>query len=144
MKTSARNHFTGTVSAVRAGAINDEIELEIAENLSVVATVTHESTTELGLKAGARAFALVKASAIVLMTECEDVILSARNQFKGRVTQLTDGAVNSEVILELIGGASLAAIVTRESAKDLGLAVGVQAVAIFKASSVIVGVNAKG
>ena len=142
MKTSARNHFSGSVSAVRPGAVNDEIELEVAGGVRLVATVTRESSRELGLVQGAQAFALVKASAIVLMTECEDVRLSARNQFKGTVKTVTDGAVNSEVVLELPGGALLAAIVTLESARALGLKEGVQAVALFKASSVILGVPA--
>jgi len=68
--------------------------------------------------------------------------LSARNQLAGRVTRLTVGAVNSEVILALPGGGSIAVIVTQASAQALGLVVGVDAVAVFKASSVIVGVAA--
>lgn len=142
MKTSARNQFAGTVSALRAGAINDEIELAVIGGQRIVATVTRESCSELGLALGAKAFALIKASSIILMTESAGVRLSARNQLKGKVSRLTEGAVNSEVILELPGGGSVAAIVTLASAQTLGLAVGVDAVAVFKASSVIVGVTA--
>lgn len=142
MRTSARNQFAGTVCALRAGAINDEIELEIIGGQRIVATVTRESCTELGLAVGAKAFALIKASAIILMTESEDVRLSARNQLKGQVLRLTEGAVNSEVILALPGGGTVAAIVTQASARSLGLSVGVAATAIFKASSVIIGVAA--
>jgi molybdate transport system regulatory protein len=142
LKTSARNQFAGTVSAVRPGAINDEIELDIIGGQRIVATVTRESCNELGLVVGAKAFALVKASSIILMTECDDVKLSARNQLKGTVTRLTDGAVNSEVTLELPGGGAVAAIVTLASSQALGLSVGTQAVAVFKASSVILGVAA--
>ena len=142
MKTSARNQFAGTISAIRAGAINDEIELAIIGGQRIVATVTRESCNELGLVIGAKAFALVKASSIVLMTEAGDVKLSARNQLRGTVTRLTPGAVNSEIVLELPGGGSVAAIVTQASAEALGLAAGSDAVAIFKASSVIVGVAA--
>jgi molybdate transport system regulatory protein len=50
--------------------------------------------------------------------------------------------VNTEVVIALAGGGSVAAIVTRDSSESMGLAVGVQASAIFKASSVIVGVPA--
>jgi molybdate transport system regulatory protein len=142
MKTSARNQFAGTVSVIRDGAINDEIKLAVIGGLHIVATVTRESRTELGLELGAKAFALVKASSILLMTESGDVKLSARNQLKGVVSRLTDGAVNSEVILELPGGGTVAAIVTLASAHALGLAEGIEAVAVFKASSVIVGVAA--
>ncbi|HWI10862.1 MAG TPA: TOBE domain-containing protein, partial [Burkholderiaceae bacterium] len=68
--------------------------------------------------------------------------LSARNQLAGRVTRILPGAVNTEVVLELPGGGSVAAIVTNTSAMALGLAPGRAATAVFKASSVIVGVAA--
>lgn len=142
MKTSARNQFAGTVSAIQSGAINDEIELTVIGGQRIVATVTRESCTELGLVVGAKAFALVKASTIVLMTEGDDVRLSARNQLKGQVARFTAGAVNSEVVLALPGGGTVVAIVTQASAQALGLALGVGATAVFKASSVIVGVAA--
>ncbi|MDN3920912.1 TOBE domain-containing protein [Roseateles violae] len=140
MKTSARNQFAGVITAIRAGAINDEIELRVIGDQTLVATVTHESCVELGLAVGAKAFALIKASSILLMTGADDVKLSARNQLRGRVARLGEGAVNSEVIVELPGGGSIAAIVTRASVESLGLAVGVETTAVFKASSVIIGV----
>jgi molybdate transport system regulatory protein len=142
MKTSARNQFSGTVRAIRDGAINDEIEIEAAGGLRLVATVTRASRDALGLAVGAKAFALVKASSVVLFTDLGDVKLSARNQFAGTVARVVPGAVNTEVMLDLPGGASLAAIVTNESAQSMGLAAGGAATAMFKASSVIVGVPA--
>ncbi|MES3015573.1 MAG: TOBE domain-containing protein [Pseudomonadota bacterium] len=142
MKTSARNQFAGTVRHVRAGAINDEIELEVIGGLRIVATVTRESRTELGLDVGAKAFALVKAASIVLMTEAGDVRLSARNQLAGKVSRVVPGAINTEVVLELPGGGTVAAVITNESATSLGLADGSTATAVFKASSVILGVAA--
>lgn len=142
MKTSARNQFTGSVRSVRAGAINDEIEIEAGGGLRIVATVTRESREELGLEVGREAFALVKASSILLLTDGADVKLSARNQLAGTVTRVTAGAVNTEVELALAGGGSLVAIVTQESAGSLSLHEGSAATAMFKASSVIVGVKA--
>ncbi|WP_321789469.1 TOBE domain-containing protein [Paraburkholderia sp. J94] len=62
---------------------------------------------------------------------------SARNQLYGTVTALVRGAVNDEVSIALPGGQTLAAIVTRESAESLGLAVGADVVALVKASSVL-------
>ena len=142
MKTSARNQFAGTVYALRSGAINDEIELEVIGGLHSVATVTRESRHDLGLEVGTRAFALVKASSILLMTEAGEVRLSARNQLAGTVTRVLPGAVNTEVVLELPGGGSVAAVITNQSVKTLGLAEGSAATAVFKASSVILGVAA--
>jgi molybdate transport system regulatory protein len=141
MKSSARNQFMGTVSAVRGGAVNDEVELDAGAGLRIVATVTSGSRAELALEIGTKAFALVKASSIILMADCDGIKLSARNQFACKVAKLTTGAVNSEVVLDLPEGGSLVAIVTNDSARSLGLAVGAPATAVFKASSVIVGVQ---
>ena len=142
MKTSARNQFSGVVAALRDGAINDEIELRVIGGLRIVATVTRESRTELGLEVGAKAFALVKASSIMLMTDAGDVRLSARNQLAGTVSRVLPGAVNTEVVVELPGGGSVAVVITNTSAQALGLRVGAAATAVFKASSVILGVAA--
>ena len=98
MKTSARNHFEGTVHAIRAGAINDEITLATADGLQIVATVTRESREALGLEPGVPAFGFVKASSIILVTESDDVRLSARNQLEGEVTKVTPGAVNTGLL----------------------------------------------
>jgi molybdate transport system regulatory protein len=142
MKTSARNQFFGTVSRVQPGAVNDEIDIDIAGGHKIVAIVTHESTDNLALEPGAQAFALIKASSIILVTAAEGARFSARNRLEGTISRLTPGAVNTEVVLELAGGGSVAAIITNESARTLELAEGRTAAAMFKASSVIVGVPA--
>ncbi|MEN0108184.1 MAG: TOBE domain-containing protein [Pseudomonas sp.] len=59
--------------------------------------------------------------------------VSARNVFKGTISALEAGAVNAEVTLGLPGGNALVAVVTMASVKDLGLAVGKEAVALVKA-----------
>lgn len=143
MKTSARNHFVGTVVSVRQGAVNDEVELAVAGGHRIVAVVTHESTETLGLAEGATAFALVKASSIIVATDLPPAKVSARNQLSGTVSHVERGAVNDEVVLTLgdaEGALTIAAIVTSASARALGLEPGVTATALFKASSVIVGV----
>jgi molybdate transport system regulatory protein len=142
MKTSARNQVLGVVTQVRAGAVNDEILLQIAGGHTIVATVTRDSTQELGLVPGAQAFALVKASSIILVTDFNGARMSARNQLGGTVTRVNPGAVNSEVVLDLGGGATLAAVITNESCASLDLTVGAGATGIFKASGVILGVPA--
>ena len=142
MKTSARNHFAGQVTRVQRGSVNDEIEIEAAGGHKVVAIVTHESAEGLGLAVGAQAFALVKASSIVVVTDADKARFSARNRMTGTVSRLVPGAVNTEVVIDLAGGGSVAAIITNESSTALALAAGTTATAIFKASSVIVGAPA--
>jgi len=63
--------------------------------------------------------------------------ISARNAFKGKITALTDGAVNAEVELTTAGGEKIVTILTEGSVKTLGLAVGKEAVAYVKAPWVI-------
>ena len=62
---SARNQLAGTVTAVKTGSVNTEIQID-AQGLQVVAIVTHGSASSLGLKEGASATALFKASHVVL------------------------------------------------------------------------------
>lgn len=140
MRTSARNQFFGTVTRVVKGAVNDEIELAIAGGQKIVAIVTRESTDNLALAPGRQVFALIKSSSVIVMTAGEGVRLSARNQLAGTVARLTRGAVNAEVVIALGGGGTVAATVTNESVDMLGLAEGLAANALFKASSVILGV----
>lgn len=138
MKTSARNQFFGKVKSIQVGVINDAVEIAIAGGQTVVATVTRESTQELGLKEDSEVFALIKASSIILVSEADDVRFSARNQFAGTVARVQTGAVNSEVVVT-VGDSTLAVIITNDSAERLQLKEGSAVTAIFKASSVIVG-----
>lgn len=138
MKTSARNQFFGTVKSIQLGATNDAVEIAIAGGQTVVATLTSESTKELGLEIGSEVFALIKASSIILVSDAEDMRFSARNQFAGTVARVQKGAVNSEVVVT-VGESTLAVVITNDSAERLELKEGSAVTAIFKASSVIVG-----
>lgn len=142
MFTSARNQLSGKVTAIQRGAVNDEVEISLPDGQKIVAILTHSSTESLGLKTGSEAFALIKASWIILLTDTAGIRLSTRNQLSGTVEEVTPGAVNAQVTLKLANGSVIAAIVTNDSVKTLGLAPGVAASAAFKASSVIVGVKA--
>jgi molybdate transport system regulatory protein len=142
MKTSARNQFVGTVTSLRSGAVNDEVEITLAGGQKIVAVVTQESTQSLGLRTKATAIALVKASSVLVATDLEGAKVSTRNQLAGRISAVTPGAVNAEVVIDLDGGISIAAIVTQGSVRSLGLAPGKRATALFKATSVIVAVPA--
>ena len=81
---------------------------------------------------------LIKASAVVLVTDVAGWPLSARNQLAGTVSRIETGAVSSLVVLTLPGGATLSASVTNEGVEALGLRVGSAATAVFKAYSVMV------
>ncbi len=61
---------------------------------------------------------------------------------QGKVTELTKGAVNADLTITDASGLAVSAIITNNSVDRLGLAVGKAAAAMFKASSVIVGIDA--
>ena len=67
--------------------------------------------------------------------------ISARNILKGKVKAVKPGAVNTEVIIEVSGGAEIVSIITKESADKLGLAPGKEAYAIIKAPNVMIGTD---
>lgn len=142
MKVSARNVFNGTVMQIQEGSVNAEVVLSLAGGEELVAVVTLQSVKTLGLVVGGQAVALVKAPWVMLMTESSGFRLSARNCLEGKVTRVSDGAVNAEVVITLMGGTDVYSIVTREAVNELGLAEGVSASAVIKASHIILGVPA--
>ncbi|MGE0844807.1 MAG: molybdopterin-binding protein [Flavobacteriaceae bacterium] len=67
--------------------------------------------------------------------------LSARNILKGKVRNITNGAVASEVEVDVGNGNVITSTITVGSAKRLGLAEGKEVSVIIKASEVIIGVD---
>jgi len=67
--------------------------------------------------------------------------LSARNVLKGKVKSIKQGAVNSEVVIQLAGGFEIVSVMTKASNQNLGLKEGKEVYAIIKATNVIVGVD---
>lgn len=67
--------------------------------------------------------------------------LSARNQLKGEVVSIKEGAVNAIVGIKIKGGEIITATISMDSVKNLGLEVGKEAYAVIKATSVMVGID---
>ncbi len=141
MEISARNVLAGTITKVTKGAVNAEIDLTLKGGEKVVAILTIHSVDSLGLKEGKPAYAIVKASSVMIAKDLRPGQLSARNVLDGEVAKIQDGAVNSEVIVKLTSGAEVVSIITKESVKSLGLETGDSVSAIVKASNVLVGVD---
>jgi molybdate transport system regulatory protein len=140
LRTSARNQWRGTVRGVRRGAVGAEVTLELGDGLAIVATVTREAVEELRLARGRPALALVKSSWVVLASEPAPRT-SARNCLCGTISAIRPGAISTEVRLELAGGRTLTALITRDSVRALHLAVGGRCCALIKASHVLIAVN---
>jgi molybdopterin-binding protein len=69
MKLSTRNTLKGTIKKVELGAVNAEITLEIAPGIEVVSVITKSSAERLDLAEGKEAYALVKATDIVIAVD---------------------------------------------------------------------------
>ena len=67
--------------------------------------------------------------------------LSARNQFKGTIIAIDEGAVNGIVKIDIGGGNVMSATISMAAIRELGLKVGGEAYAVVKATSVMVGVD---
>jgi molybdate transport system regulatory protein len=141
MKVSARNTFAGTVTNVTKGAVNAEVTLALKGGVPLIAVVTNGAIDNLGLKTGSEAYAIVKASSVIIGTDLHDAKVSARNIFCGTIAKIVEGPVNTEVDVEIGGGNTVSAVITHDSSARLELKVGGHACALFKASSVIIGVG---
>ena len=141
MKTSARNLFHGSVVNIVTGAVNCEVILAIGHDMQVVAHITPGSLERLGLEVGSDAFALIKASWVILTEDLDSFKTSARNQFCGEVLQLEQGAVNSDVTIDIGAGQTLSAVITNQSVESLELEVGERCCALIKSSHVLLAVS---
>lgn len=140
MKISARNVLSGKIRSVTLGAVNAEVALDLEGGETVVAVITNSSAESLGLKTGAAAYAVIKASEVMLGVGIASGRISARNVLQGEVIKVVEGAVNSEVEVRLPGGTAIIASITKASVQSLELKPGSKISAIVKASNVLIGV----
>jgi molybdopterin-binding protein len=69
MKLSARNILKGKIKQVAHGAVESEIVLELSPGVEIVSTITKASAEQMQLKAGKVAFAIIKASNVIVGVE---------------------------------------------------------------------------
>jgi len=139
MKISARNQLKGKVVKVTEGAVNGIVQLDV-NGETVSATISMNAIQELGLAPGKEAVAIVKATEVMLTTE-KHLVISARNQLNGKVAGIQEGAVNGIVTIDANCGCKISATISMNAIKELGLAPGMEATAIIKATSVMIGVE---
>ena len=66
MNISARNVIRGRIKSVHPGAVNTEVVIEVAPGVDVASVITKSSAERLGLKVGMSAFAVIKASDVMV------------------------------------------------------------------------------
>lgn len=138
MKLSARNQISGKVTNIKQGQVNAQVSIEVTKDVTLISTITNLGVKELALSEGDKVIAIIKASSVILSSS-KDVALSARNVLSGTITEVKLGEVNAQVSLDVGNGVIITSVITVDSANRLGLAAGKEAVAIIKASNVIIG-----
>ena len=124
MKITTKNILEGVVTAVKAGAVNDEISIELKGGLKMSAIVTSASTETLGLRPGREVVAMVKGVNVLLVREAEGYVFSSRNMLPGTVKGVKKGQIMASVAVELDNGDRLTSVCTVDSAEDAGIAEG--------------------
>ena len=141
MRISARNQLKGTIDKVVEGAVNGVVVISLGDE-EVKADITRESIKELGLTEGKAAYAIIKATNVMFASGTERIAnISARNQLAGTIVKVTEGAVNGHVSLEMADGNVVSGSITNEAIESLGLKVGDPALAVIKATDVMVGIE---
>lgn len=69
MKVSARNVLKGRVKSVEHGSVNSEVVLQLPGGTEIVSIITKTAAQNLGLKEGKEAYAIIKASNVILGTD---------------------------------------------------------------------------
>lgn len=141
VKISARNVFQTEVVSVKKWPVDVEVTLRVSPETSILAVVTNDSATELGLEPGRKTLALIKSSFVNLTPVDHAPASGARNRFAGVVRRRIDAERNSEVLLDIGAGKTMTAVVPRQTAEDLGIAEGERALATFSPTNVILAVD---
>lgn len=141
MRISARNILKGTIVEVKDGAVSGVVTIEAGGTL-LTSDITMEAIHDLRLAPGMPAYAVVKASHVAFAAGDKPIEgISARNQLVGTVSTIRPGAVNGRISLALPDGGIITGSITNDAIKELGLEVGSPAVAIVKATDVMIGVD---
>ena len=141
MKISARNQFAGTVVAIKEGAVNGVVSIQLECGKVIKADITMEAIADLDLTEGQPAIAVVKATNVMFAAADQPLHISARNIFEGTVTKVRKGAVNGSVALTTECGITVCGSITNDAIEELGLEEGVAAKAFVKSTDVLVAVD---
>ncbi|QCE32643.1 molybdenum-pterin-binding protein [Acetobacteraceae bacterium] len=66
MRLSARNQISGKIKNIQKGAVNSQIEIEVAPEVIITSTITNEAVAELKLEVGSEAIAIIKSSSVMI------------------------------------------------------------------------------
>lgn len=139
LKLSARNQLIGKVTSLKSDAVNVQVELKIKNMDLLYSSITLASFDNLAINLNDRAIAIIKASSI-LVTSSKEECEGYKNVFKGSVINIIEGAVNTEVTVELPSKTTLTATIDNNHYNKSKFIDGQEVYVFFKADDVILGV----
>jgi len=136
-KTSARNTFFCNVTDIVTGDIQTRVDMITMEGHPVVTVITNDSVHRLGLVPGKWIVAEVKAPMVMLQDGADAFNGSVENRFKGTVTQITRGKINTECIVRVSDTTHICAVMSSAGTWLSGVNPGDAVWAVFSCFSVI-------
>lgn len=138
MQVSARNQLSGTIEQIEIGSVNAQVHIKLKSGFIVVSVITKGAVEILNLKVNDEVVAIFKSNSVLLSND-NDLKISAQNHLNGTIETINYGEVNSEVIIDLGNNEKIASIITSNSIKNLDLKKGDSVTAIIKSSDLMVG-----
>jgi molybdate transport system regulatory protein len=137
-KTSARNSFFGKIQDIRKGDIQTLVTLATLDGFAITTMITNDSVDRLGLRTGGLITAEVKAPWVILQKGGDaEPTCSAENRFKGVLTRITTGKVNTECVVRISETAEVCAVISTVAGRELNLRAGDEVWAFFNGFSVV-------
>lgn len=143
---SARNQFRGRVVSINNGDVVGQVIVDTGCGNVISSVITNASIRQLGLRVGSQVVAIIKSTSVMIMSDkssnsksCEecDTMLSARNQFEGRIVELNEGNVVGRVTVDIGCGNIASSVITSASISQLGLKVGSTVKVVIKSTDVM-------
>lgn len=140
-KTSARNSFFAKVRTIVRGDIQTRVDLTTIDGHALTTLITNDSLERLGLSEGRLITAEVKAPWVILQGGESNPACSAENRFKGVVTKITRGKINTECVVRISDATEICAIVSSAGSWLLELNEGDNVWVLFNCFSVVLHVD---
>ncbi|KIM06180.1 MAG: molybdenum-binding protein [Sulfurovum sp. PC08-66] len=138
MNISARNQISGTVEHIERGKVNASVFVKLKSGYTLVSIITNHAVEALDLALDDRISAIFKSNNVLITTD-NALNISARNKFIGTIIEITQGAINASIKMDLGNGDTVLSTITTDALFALGLQKGVEACAIVKASDIMIG-----
>lgn len=138
MQISARNKIQGIVESIEKDNINASVYIKLKSGYTLVSVITNGAIDNLQLDVGDEIVAIIKSSSVLISTDTK-MNISARNKFKGVITDINLGDISAEILVDIGNGDKIATVITKNSTETLDLKIGDSVLAIIKSSDVMIG-----